>query len=299
MAEGLIAEIQREAIDDKASVSSLLRKVKLAAAKLNLDTLGSWVDAELTGYPDDVPEYRQLNGAPRYWNQFHGWRPLGGDARIVERLSEVKFGESVANIEALVSSAKSSSTLIARYPPALLQFLSENLKIHVAQAGAEIPVATAIGVLDAVRTAILNWSIEMERAGVHGEGLSFSPVEQRKAQSAPNVFHIGSIGSFTGVMGSENTVGDIISSTINASEVKKFVSQVKANTKSLINEGVDEKQLLACLKSIEAALKNSDVGLIRKGLKGLQDIATNAAGGLVTTGVLSMLHLLLGTGAGG
>jgi len=48
--EGLITEIQREAIDSTSSVSGLLRKVKLAAAKLKLDNLATWVDLELNGY---------------------------------------------------------------------------------------------------------------------------------------------------------------------------------------------------------------------------------------------------------
>jgi hypothetical protein len=197
LAEGLISEIQREAIDAKASVSSLLRKVKLAAAKLKLETLASWVDLELNGYPTrDVPEYRKMSGSPRYWNEYRGWLPLGGDSKIIGKLSEVTFGDSVASIERLVSSK--SGSLIAQFNPGILELLSKNMGINVAQAGAEISIADVVGILGAVRTAVLDWAIEMERAGVHGEGLSFSATEQQKAQSVSNTFNIQSIGTFTG-----------------------------------------------------------------------------------------------------
>jgi hypothetical protein len=244
--EGLIAEIQRDAIDTKASVSSLLRKVKLAASKLKLEDLASWVDFELNGYPTrDVPEYRKFSGIPRYWNQYHGWQPLGGDSGIIGSLSEVKFGDSIAGIEKFASSK--SSSLLSQFPPSILEFLSENLGVPVARAGAEVSVASVVAILDSVRTAILDWSIAMEKAGVHGEGLSFSAVEQQKAQTASTVFHINSIGTFTGNLGVGNTSGDITSAPLNIEKVKTLVSQVKSNASSLVNEGVSEDALMQCI----------------------------------------------------
>jgi hypothetical protein len=112
VAEGLITEIQHDAIDSKSSVSALLRKVKLAAAKLKLDDLAAWVDQELKGYSGDVPEYRLLHGSPYYRNPYHGWQPIGGDRKIVSDLSVVKFGDSVASIEQIVS--KPSGRLISQ-----------------------------------------------------------------------------------------------------------------------------------------------------------------------------------------
>jgi AbiTii len=77
---GLVSEIQRDALDPSVKVSTLLRKVRLAAAKLNLTTVEGWVEKELKGYPDEVPEYRQTRGQVRYWNPHHGWQPVAGDA---------------------------------------------------------------------------------------------------------------------------------------------------------------------------------------------------------------------------
>ena len=54
MASGLIEEIQREALDASVSVGGLLRKVKLAAAKLRLAKVEQWVDSELKGYGERI-----------------------------------------------------------------------------------------------------------------------------------------------------------------------------------------------------------------------------------------------------
>jgi hypothetical protein len=298
LAEGLITEIPREAIDSKSSVSGLLRKVKLAAAKLRLEKLASWVDLELNGYPTrEVPEYRKFSGPVRWWNPYRGWQPLAGSAQIMDKLSDGTIGDSVANIEAMILGE--SRSLISLFPPALLEILSDGMGVKVAQAGVEFSSSKGVGILDAVRTAILDWAIEMEKAGVHGEGLSFSPAEQKMAQATGNVFNINSIGTFTGNLGAGNASGDITSSSVSAEKIKNLLSQVKSNVSNLVDEGVNEEKLEACIASIEAALKKSDDGLLTKSLETLQGIATEAAGGMISTGLLAMLPQILGTGASG
>jgi hypothetical protein len=298
LAEGLITEIQRDAIDSKASVSNLLRKVKLAAAKLKLESVASWVDLELNGYPTrDVPEYRKFSGSVRYWNEYRGWQPLGGDAKLLDKLSEVTFGDSVASIERLVEGK--SGSLLSQFPPAILEILSKGMGINVAQAGAEVATANAAGILDAVRTAVLNWAIEMERAGVHGEGLSFSPVEQEKAQTATHVFNIGSIGTMVGNLGVGISSGDITSAPLNVEKIRNLVAQINSQTEHLANEGVEATALISVLERIETHLAKLNESLLRKALGELKSILTDAAGGLVSTGALALLNQILGTGVPG
>lgn len=55
---GLIIEIQKSCLDENVSVEALLRRVKLAAAKLKLGDLESWVDSELNGYDGELPPHR-------------------------------------------------------------------------------------------------------------------------------------------------------------------------------------------------------------------------------------------------
>ena len=64
MNASLIDELQLEAAGNAVSVSALLRKALMVAAKLDVSDLPKWIDKELSGYgPDDeVPPYRVVHG---------------------------------------------------------------------------------------------------------------------------------------------------------------------------------------------------------------------------------------------
>lgn len=48
---GLVAELQRDALDHGVPVSHLLRNALVAARKLRVNEFSSWIDTELNGYP--------------------------------------------------------------------------------------------------------------------------------------------------------------------------------------------------------------------------------------------------------
>jgi hypothetical protein len=126
--------------------------------------------------------------------------------------------------------------------------------------------------------------------------MSFSPAEQKKAQSASQVFNIGSIGSFTGNLGVGNTSADITNAPINIEQVKNLVSQIKSHSEALSNEGIDPATLATALAAVEAQLEKGKPSLLRHALDDLGKIMTKAAGGLISAGVIGILHQILGTG---
>lgn len=179
MAGGLVSEIQRDALDPSVKVSTLLRKVRLAAAKLNLTTVEGWVEQELKGYPDEVPEYRQTRGQVRYWNPYHGWQPVAGDAGLMDILSSVTIGESIGSLETLLDAQDDSGSFHVAYTPHKLQLFSEMFNQTISRAGVQISVGTVAHVMETVRNLVLDWAISLEKAGVTGNNLSFSPEEKR------------------------------------------------------------------------------------------------------------------------
>ena len=54
------------------------------------------------------------------------------------------------------------------------------------------------GILNAVRNALLEWSLRLEKSGVRGDGMSFSDDERKRAYEAQITYNIGSIQTFTG-----------------------------------------------------------------------------------------------------
>jgi hypothetical protein len=102
----IIEQIQRDPVDDQVRVSTLLRKVKLAAAKLGLGTIEDWVESELNGYTGRVPDYRIIHGRPMSQNPVRGWEPIGG---YIDQLSRSAVGDSIAALEQMISEAQEVS----------------------------------------------------------------------------------------------------------------------------------------------------------------------------------------------
>ena len=180
----VVRELQSDCLDSKVRVSDLLRKALVVARKLGLKEFDTWVSHELNGYPQEseVPKYRELSGQVRAWNPERGWIPVRfenpKDARL---FSSRETKQSIGSLEALLENSK--GVLGIPFPPEIenqvltTPFLS-NLSLQASPAALH-------GILDAVRNAVLNWTLKLEEDGVLGEGLSFSE-EERQAVSFRN-----------------------------------------------------------------------------------------------------------------
>lgn len=293
---GLVEEIQRAALDPNVRVSTLLRQVKLAAVKLNLDTVEQWVEAELRGYQDGtpVPDYRKLGGVAVARDAFSRLEPIIlGEG--MDWMRKANVGEAIASIEALVDSDKDGE-LIKRYPTNMIVGLSKSNGTQIAEAGCLLQRSSFIRILDAVRNLVLDWAIGLERAGVTGDGISFTQEEQRQARTASSVINVGSIGSMIGNIGIDFASRDITNAPVNVDKVRNLVSQVKSSASALTNEGVDGEALAAAIKAIEQQLSAEHPTLLRHALSELEKVVVKASGSLVAQGVLAVLHQILGTG---
>lgn len=74
--DGIVLELEREALDENVSVETLLRKAYLVAKKLKLTDFEEWLNSEQNGYHGEVPEYRMISGNYRAWNPYRGWIPV-------------------------------------------------------------------------------------------------------------------------------------------------------------------------------------------------------------------------------
>ncbi|UEQ85921.1 hypothetical protein [Rhizobium sp. AB2/73] len=126
---GLVEEIQADALNDSIPVSTLLRKVKVAAVKLKLAAVENWVDMELTGYSGDLPDYRKLKGQPKAYNPIRGqWIPiLDPDPEIQAVLSEGSTWQSIAEIEDLLKQ-DSKGMLQKALPPEIISVIRHGIR---------------------------------------------------------------------------------------------------------------------------------------------------------------------------
>jgi hypothetical protein len=89
-------------------------------------------------------------------------------------------------------------------------------------------------ILEAVRNLILEWALKLEQEGIMGEGLTFSPEDQRKAESVTNnYFH----GPFTGIAGGSVTANNI---NIAANSLSESLARVPEPARDEIKRILDE-----------------------------------------------------------
>jgi len=298
---GLINEIQRGCLDDSISVESLLRRVKLAATKLGLGQLETWVDSELNGYTSgELPDHRKLHGQPAAWNPYNGWIPIQtADEFMTELLSTARVAQSIGSLRDLVS-REGNGLYHFPIPPEIVIEINKMMNFQTARMVVQIPRGGIVGIVDFVRNKVLDWSIEMERNGVLGEGFTFNATERESAKTVMTTFNIGNIGNFAGNMGEGNTSGDIALTDASVREVRNTMQQLRDAAPQLVDAGA--RSDLA--ETIDAVIVETDKPAPdRTALRGLvQDVRTaltGAAGNLTAEGAIALVGGLLKLLGGG
>lgn len=286
----IVEQIQRDALNTDVSVSSLLRRVKLAAAKLGLDAVETWVDHELNGYTGEPPPYREMTGQPKAFNPYVGWVPVidtGG------HLSRRFTNQSVAELEDVIAR---DGGIVMPFPPKMLHNLNEENDVEFSQYSLHIDRSRVVRILDKVRNLVLDWAVALEKRGVTGTEFSFNDDEKRIAREAAVSINIGSIGSFAGILGTGNTSGDITASNINVEQVRRLVQDMRAQTQALIDGGVDGDVLAHHLDVLnsEASKSDPDRDTLKGLLADLRNALSGAAGSIVAAGAIALISQIVG-----
>lgn len=291
---GLVEDIQREAVDQSVPVATLLRKVKLAAAKLGLGKIEDWVEHELNGYSSgyDLPKYRRLQGRPVAFNPYQGWVPIiMGTREQNEALARSDAYMPLSALEDVIRRTDKGSYIEMPYDAETVRALNAGLDAELGRMANHLSVTQIQGVVDAVRDQILDWAIGLERAGIAGEGLSFNDVEKTRAKEASVTFNINSIGTFAGNMGTGNTSGDITVSASTSTQILEIVRKVRDVVPQLERDGVDGPRLSRAIDEIEHEAKKPapDGGKLKGLLAGARDVLVGAAGNLTAEGAMALI----------
>lgn len=168
----LVREIQKDAISDEVQLSSLLRKCLMLATRLDSEELRGWARSELNGYVDkaDLPPYRVLTKQVRgtLSTRAESARDvplliydLSDDIR--ELLTTALVFDPIASIERMTQTSGASVRLAI--PAEIVLLISRRYPRGVGCINAYMLMAVndLIGVLDTVRTRVLDFALEIER----------------------------------------------------------------------------------------------------------------------------------------
>jgi hypothetical protein len=204
----LLRDIQNAALDSKVHLPDLLRKCKVLAARLGNQDFKSWVDAELNGYgeKETLPNYRSF----RVESQGHFAGFLGSGLKntpiplscLPEQFRDMLFThhsrEPVSALADLVSKGGSGSFRVP-WPADLVAHVGQDIyeNMNCLSAWQVIPRGAIVGILDTVRTRILNFVLEIESeapdAGEAAPGAH--PVPQERVNQVFHTQIFGNVGN--------------------------------------------------------------------------------------------------------
>ena len=246
MATSLIEELQLNASDGIFTVSNLLRKALVVAAKLDVTEIPEWINRELSGYRhgDTLPSYRTVHGAIKA-KTLRGWITVMFPTNdLDESVSKKYVRKSIAEIEYL---SKQNGSLAVEFAPEQQQFL-QSLFRRETEFICFLDKKCMDGILDETRNQVLRWAIALDKAGIRGNGLSFTDPEKKKAHSM--TFNVNSenftLGVANGPGGHSNVAGGA-GSRVNIQSTDQSTNSVIYNKSDMANLAEELGKLRAAL----------------------------------------------------
>jgi hypothetical protein len=220
----LLREIQDAAVGGTESITALLRRCKILAARLGSAEFGEWVERELNGYAtaEELPKYRIL--AVRSLGHFAG--PLGSGLRNapIPRSTipkEYRDWVDVSNLmqpigayEDLLRGGKSGAFEVP-WPADLVAIVGQRIyeRMNCLGAWQEIPRGAIVALLDTVRNKVLSFALDIERLSPDaGEAMPGTPaLAPERVQQVFQTNIYGNVGNVaTGGTGAQQSIGTMV-----------------------------------------------------------------------------------------
>ena len=277
---GIVLELQKNLISDQCDILSALRKAKVIASKLSLLEFENWIDQELNGYQyNNAPEYRKVRGLMRA-HYCNAWIPVQMNEKLESKICEQYMTQPISTILEYANEKESGSLRL--YPGAEMQNALN--KLYDLPLGAEFALQIESGavkaIIEAVKNALLNWTLELEKKGIIGQDLTFSTEEKEVAKEMST--------SVTNYYGQTNIISapienmQLISGNNNQAAIdinigKELLSELKTKineepiseknkSEALqlleeISQKIDQKQKPNVIKSVFVELKDFLIGV--------------------------------------
>jgi hypothetical protein len=293
-----VRQLQADAVNQDVPVAKLLRLAKVIATKLDQKDALQWIDRELDGYMnlkvDDMPAYRIVQGTPKAFNPYQGWRAIEfEDPEHARAFSKAPLGQPLGVIERdLQKGMKGAPTF--PYPPETKKMLMDAMNIRM-DVALFLSAGQLWGVIEAVRNLVLNWSLALEKAGVLGEEMTFTDEEKKEAGAVTQQFIIQNVGVL-GTVGDQAKVQNkqIAGVALDIDEVADFARQALAALPQVPTQTRTKLDPVVNDIVSEAAKKKPDVGRLRGLLTSARGIGEGAMGNLAAAGIVQMITKLLG-----
>lgn len=298
--KSIVLELQEAAISGGTPIEDLLRMALLVAGKLGVSELEDWARQELGGYSDDeaeLPAYRKVVGRPMARDGFSEKPLFIPNEAMMQSYSVAQLKQSISEIHEL--SRHNEGEIEYAYPDKATQILARGLE-NQAYPYLACSFASFVAVVDAVRNAVLEWAMRLERDGILGEGLSFSAEEveraTREGYHIENFLNVGNMHDSQVFQASSGATQEVHITQVAQDQVSSFVKEVTDSLGALELAGDEAKVAESDLATIEHQLASPrpKKGVIRESLSSLRNVFEGATGNMIAMGFADQIPALLG-----
>jgi hypothetical protein len=300
----LVPELVNMASTPAVSTADLLRRALVVARRLAVPEFIDWINSELTGYRSgEVPEYRRVNGQVVAESPYHGPIPFFLPVEMSELLADFSVRQSIPE---LIQLHASEHGIFSHFPAdierTLMKMMQESQGVMMRPA-LKFSTVQVGGIIETVRSRILDWALDLEGRGIIGEGMSFTSQEKQAVQEQH--YHFGNVSSSQIQIGSNESTQTQSNTNagIDLSALKGLIDALGiALDRGTAHDNVaDELRAeLATLKAQAASLKPK-WEIIKATARTIKTVAEGAAGNIL--GELAKPHvatlLALAAGAAG
>jgi hypothetical protein len=245
MENSIVLELQSMAASNDHDVGELLRKAKIVAFKLELAEFLGWINHELSGYPEDVPvpKYRKFRATVRLYNHYqHRQIPYYLPADIENAACDIDNRQPFGDLINLLKCEENEFPV--RITPTERDILLRGQRSPFPMEPIKVVNRLAVSnAIDGVRGTLLDWALQLEKAGIKGKGIEFTPAEQKKASSNTYVNY----GIIQGMMGEavRSNVSQQLALTVKSGNFKSLRTFLQS-------QGIDDD----AIKSLQSAVKS-------------------------------------------
>ncbi|MCG2775364.1 MAG: hypothetical protein L6406_06735 [Desulfobacterales bacterium] len=291
----LIEEIIEMLSSDSPNLNNALFKTKVLLHKLGEKELVSWVDAELSGYPniESLPDYRVLpvTVLGNFSNMAYSYseQPLPLihlDKKLRKNLEKTHLTQSIAVLE---SYAKDESSLTITIAPELYPSLSKGLAsgFNVERAWGKHSAGSMLQVINEVRSRLLDFVLQLSEK-IPDEVDTEKMKEMSKEVGTSDLFRNAVFGNNATVIVGDSNIQNI-ENTITKNDFASLAEELRKHSvqeedisslKKAIDADKDAPEL--CDKKLGQNVRGWVSNMLTKATDAVWNINLGVAGGLLT-----------------
>lgn len=287
-----VLELQQRVLDHDIPASTLARFALLIAKRVRDEKMAQWCADELGGYkksPKDLA-YRVAYGEYMASDRWGRDVPvMVKEPKVLDIITKVPIWMSLGEIEAMLSGESNATSWKMYLPPEMEAKLREGMSRDVTRLFRLVQRQQLAQVLEAVRSRLFDWTVELQANGIAIDGADFPELPRRKGGDAVEAARSIKTETYVEVreasqspvqVGTRNSSQETSYKGIDADQVRRMVDAMEADLKGMPQGDVTLRKLMDELQTIRNVLDSpaAKPSWISEGLRSVKHMLENAAG---------------------